>query len=48
MGACNTTKKKMYWFHLLWCKNFQQPSKQHQENIGQKHFQRTGEKLDMG
>ena len=28
--------------------NIQQPSKQHQGNTGQKHFQKTGEELDMG
>ena len=24
----------MHWFHLLWCKNIQQASKQHQGNTG--------------
>ena len=28
--------------------NFQQPSKQHQGNTGQYHFQETGEEVDMG
>ena len=28
--------------------NIQQPSKQHQRNTGQKHFQNTGEEVDMG
>ena len=26
-GARNTKEEKLYWLHLLWCKNFQQPSK---------------------
>ena len=38
----------MYWFHLLWCKNFQQSPNQHQRNTGQYHFQETSEEVDMG
>ena len=38
----------MYWFHLLWGKGFQQSSNQDQRNTGQKHFQDTGEEVDMG
>ena len=47
-GARNTKEEKMYWLHLLWCKNFQQPPKQHQRNPKQKHFQISSEGLDMG
>ena len=44
-NTANNEKKKMYWLH---CKNFQQPSKQHQRNTRQKHFQKSSEGLDMG
>ena len=47
-GARNTKEEKMYWLHLLWCKNFQQPPKQHQRNPKHKHFQISSEGLDMG